>query len=90
MFSAFVNYYKNEPPNDKINKVACVPGEDSDQPGHPPGLIRVFAVRMKKTWVLRYPLSGQRRLRSAWAERRLIRLGGFVFAGHTVILLVLS
>ena len=26
--------------------------EDSDQPGHPPSLIRVFAVRMKKAWVL--------------------------------------
>ena len=26
----------------------------TDQPGHPPGLIRVFAVRMKKAWVLSY------------------------------------
>ena len=26
----------------------CAPSEDSDQPGHPPSLIRVFAVRMKK------------------------------------------
>ena len=40
--------------------------EDSDQPGHPPSLIRVFAVRMKKAWALSYPLS---------AQRRLIRLG---------------
>ena len=23
----------------------CAPREDSDQPGHPPSLIRVFAVR---------------------------------------------
>ena len=44
------------------NKMACVPSEDSDQPGHPPSLIRVFAVRMKKAWVLSYPLSAQRRL----------------------------
>ena len=29
---------------------------------HPPSLIRVFAVHMKKAWVLRYPLSAQRRL----------------------------
>ena len=43
------------------------PNEDSDQPGHPPSLIRVFAVRMKKSGVLSYPLS---------AQRRLIRLGG--------------
>ena len=24
----------------------CVPSEDSDQPGHPPSLIRVFTVRL--------------------------------------------
>ena len=45
----------------------CAPSEDSDQPGHPPSLIRVFAVRMKKAWGLSYPLS---------AQRRLIWLGG--------------
>ena len=27
-----------EPPHDKTNKMACVPSEDSDQPGHPPSL----------------------------------------------------
>ena len=56
-----------ESPHDKTNKMACAPSEDSDQPGHPPSLIRVFAVHNKKDWVLRYPLSAQ------W---RLIRLGG--------------
>ena len=55
-----------EPRHDKTNNMACVPGEDSDQPGHSPSLIRVFAVCMKKHWVLGYPLS---------AQRRLIRLG---------------
>ena len=60
-------------------KMACAPREDSDQPGHPP----VFPVRMKKTWALRYQLSAQRRL---WSDWRLI----WVFAWHTVILLVLS
>ena len=44
------------------------PSEDSDQPGHPPSLIRVFAVRMKKPWVLSYLLSAQRRLWSDWAD----------------------
>ena len=34
-----------EPLHDKTNKMACAPSEDSDQPGHPPSLIRVFAVR---------------------------------------------
>ena len=33
-----------EPPRDKINTMACAPSEDSDQPGHPPSLIRVFTV----------------------------------------------
>ena len=46
----------------------CASKEDLDQPGHPPSLIRVFTVRMKKPWVLSYPLSTQWRL--------LIRLGG--------------
>ena len=44
----------------------CAPSEDSDPPGHPPSLIRVFAVRVKKAWVLSYPIS---------AQRRLIRMG---------------
>ena len=49
----------------------CATSEDSDQPGHPHSLIRVSAVRMKKPWVLSYPMSAQRRL------IRLIRLGRF-------------
>ena len=55
-----------EPHHDKTNKAACAPSEDSDQPGHPPSLIRVFAVRTKKALVLNYPLSIQRRLWSDW------------------------
>ena len=46
----------------------CAPSEDSDQPGHLPSLIRVFAVRMKEAWVLSYPLSAQWRLWSDWAD----------------------
>ena len=34
----------NEPLHDKTNKMTFAPGEDSVQPGHPPSLIRVFAV----------------------------------------------
>ena len=52
----------NELQHDKTKKNECVPSEDSDQPGHLPSLIRVFAVRMKKAWVLSYLLSTQRRL----------------------------
>ena len=36
------------PPHDKTNKKACAPSEDSDQPGHPPSLVKFFGVRMKK------------------------------------------
>ena len=35
---------------------------------HPPSLIRVFAVRSKKAWVLSYLLSAQRRLWSDWVD----------------------
>ena len=49
----------------------CAPSEDWDQPGHPPSLIRIFAVRMKKAWVLSYPLSAQRRFGSDWADLSL-------------------
>ena len=43
----------------------CAPSEDSYQPGHSPSLIRVFAVRTQKPWVLSYPLSAHRRL---WSD----------------------
>ena len=48
-------------------QMACAPSKDSNRAGHLPSLIRVFAVRMKKAWVLSHPLS---------AQRRLIWLGG--------------
>ena len=48
--------------------MTCASSEDSGQPGHPPSLIRVFAVGMKKLWVLSYPLSALPRLRSGWAD----------------------
>ena len=35
----------SEPRHDKTNKMSVRPCEDSDQPGHPPSLIRVCAVR---------------------------------------------
>ena len=42
----------------------CAPSED----WHPPSLIRVFPVHMKKDWVLSYPLSAPRRLLSDWTD----------------------
>ena len=58
----------HEPPREKTNKMACSHSDDSDQPGHLPSLISVFAVHMKKAWVLSYPLSTRRRLWSDWAD----------------------
>ena len=33
------------PEHDKTNKMTCAPSEDSDQPGHPPSLIRNLIMR---------------------------------------------
>ena len=57
-----------EPHHDKTNQMICAPSEDSDQPGHPPSLIRAFAVHLKIPWVLSYSLSAQRRLWPDWAD----------------------
>ena len=45
--AAYVDSRKKhfEPPHDKTNKMTFMSSEDSDQPGHPPILIRIFAVR---------------------------------------------
>ena len=40
-----IDNYIYEPPRDKNQQSGCAPSEDSDQPGYPPSLIRVFAVR---------------------------------------------
>ena len=53
-------------------KAQCAPSEDSDQPGHPSSLIRVFAVRMKNACVLSYPLSTQQSLWSDWAQTHFV------------------
>ena len=49
-----------EPPHDKTNKMSCVPSADSDQPGHPPRLIRVFAVRSVGSLRPSFASGGQR------------------------------
>ena len=51
-----------EPPLDKTNKMTFVLSEDSDQPGHPPSLIRVFAVRSVGSLGPNFTSSGQRKL----------------------------
>ena len=67
-FLGALQLWSFEPPHDKTNKMVCAPSEDWDQPGHPPSLIRVFAVCIKKVWVLSYSLSTQRRLWTDWAD----------------------
>ena len=57
----------------------CAPSEDSDQPGYPPSLIRVLAIRMKKAWILSYPLSAREDSDQTGRMPRLI----WVFAGRT-------
>ena len=46
----------------------CAPSEDSDQPGHPPSLIRVFPVRSMSSLGPKLSSCGQRRLWSDWAD----------------------
>ena len=85
----------------KVNKWAttwqnqqseCAPSKDSDQPGHPPSLIRVFAVHMKKLWVLSYPLNAQWRLWSDWTDAQAdlgLRLAHSHFVGFVMSRLIL-
>ena len=49
-----------EPPHDKPNKMTFVPSEDSDQPGHPPNLIRDFVVRSMGSLGPSFASGGQR------------------------------
>ena len=70
----------------QTQQCGCAPSEDSAQPGHLPSLISVFAVRMKKAWVLSYPLSASEDSDQTGQMPRLI----WVFAGCKVILLILS
>ena len=67
-----VNFYSIWATTWQNQQCGSAPSEDSDQPGHPRSLIRVFAVRMKKAWVLSYPLRAQRRLWSDWADAQMV------------------
>ena len=51
--STLLGFSKFEPRQNKANKMACAPSEDSYQSGHPPNLVWVFAVSIKKAsqWV---------------------------------------
>ena len=75
----------NEPPHDKTNKMACAPSGASDQPGHRPSLIRVFAVRMKKATLATHWVHSEDSDHTGRMSRLI-----WVFDGLIVILLVLS
>ena len=76
----------NEPEHDKTNKMTCAPSQDSDQPGHPPSLIRVFTVHSKGSQGPNASSCGQQRLWSDWADAQADQS----LLGTQVILLVLS
>ena len=65
-----------EPAHDKTSIMTCRPREDSDQPGHPPSLIRLFAWRNLESLATHWAHSED------WSD--------LVNAGRAVILLVLS
>ena len=68
-FQTCLSLYKKKKATSRQNQQCiCAPREDSDQPGHLPNLIRVFAVCMKKAWVLSYLFNAQWRLWSDWAD----------------------
>ena len=46
----------------------CAPSEDSDQPGHQPSLIRVFAVHLMCSYGPKLSSCGQRILWSDWVD----------------------
>ena len=76
------NTKKYEPRHDKTNKMTVCPAK-TDQPGHSPSLIRVFAVRSMDPSFLRAVSEDSDQ---TGRMPRLIR----VFAGRTVTLLGLS
>ena len=65
-----INIPKYEPTHDKTNKIDMRPAKTQINLDIRP-VWSVFAVRMKKAWVLSYPLSAQRRLWSDWADAQV-------------------
>ena len=67
----------------KTNKMSVRPAKTQISLGIRP-VWSVFSVRMKKAWILSYPLSAQRRLRSAWASRSSLGARSFCWFCHEV------
>ena len=65
------------------NKMICIPSEDSDQPGHPPSLISVFAAqRAAKDPIILHADSKN--------SDQTLRMSRLISLGAQIILLVLS
>ena len=80
----FKDYYNLNLSMTKQNKMTCAPSKDSDQRGHLPRLIRVFAVRMRKPWSLATykPQSKDSDLKLPWVHVILLVLscsGSIIF-----------
>ena len=56
-----------ETPRDKTSQMTVCPAK-TDQPGHPPSPIRVFAVRSMRSLGPKLSSCGMRRLCSDWAD----------------------
>ena len=67
LLNVYINPGINEPRHDKTNKMAVRPAKTQISLGICP-VWSVFAVHMKKPWILSYPLSTLRRLWSDWAD----------------------
>ena len=87
-------FQKSPRPNlehDKTNKMTCTPSEDSDQPGHPPCLTRVFTVRLKDSQGPNAFSGGQRRLWSDWADAQAdlnLRWAHVILLGFVMLQLI--
>ena len=77
---------KVEPWHDKTNKMTCAPSKDSDQPGHSPSLMRVFALCSVGSLGSKVSSCGQQRLWSDWVDAQ----ADLSLCWVHIILLVLS
>ena len=72
-YSVLICFTQYVPPRDKTNKMSARPAETWISLGICP-VWSIFTVRMKKAWILRYPLSAQKRLWKdcpVWSESLL-------------------
>ena len=84
VYNCILSYMYNRAASRQNQQCGCAPSEDSDQPGHPPSLIRVFAVRSRVAKDPSFLHANSEDFDKTGRMSRLI----WVFAGRTVTLLV--